>query len=262
MFEQCWFSGKRHFLAPTATYGHYWHRKIVETLSSRENSGCMALFLFSILSLLASCTLLAIFLLLLLQPFNLIKWHSALVLYLETELTKTLRFNCVFLVVLFWAYLTNFSSFYKFKAELACCQVSAIYLVNCHFLFMGLWCFITRDWSDQNASFYSILFPRLFSTIPPNFIRIRNVRAEPECRKVQMLVCNYFSYFYCAFSCNCVLLFLFAAAFVFPAAAVIAFFPTALSILCLSFTNSAQMLTAAIWLLIFNRNLLICDILV
>ena len=53
-----------------------------------------------------------------------------------------------------------------------------------------------------------ILFSRLFSTAPPNFIRIRNVRAELECRKVRMLVCNYFAYFYSAFSCNCALLFL------------------------------------------------------
>ena len=37
--------------------------------------------------------------------------------------------------------------------------------------------------------FGCILFPRLFSTTPPNFIRIRNLRAELECRTV--LECLY-----------------------------------------------------------------------
>ena len=129
-----------------------------------------------------------------------------------------LRSSCILLVLTLWAYSPNFSSFHKFKAKLACCQVSAIYLVNCHFPFLGLWCFITPLPSHQNASFWLRFIPRLFSTTPPNFIRIRNLRAELECRTVRMFLCNYFAYFHCAFICNCALYFVSAAAFGFPAA--------------------------------------------
>ena len=80
-----------------------------------------------------------------------------------------LRFNCILFVSLFWAYSPNFSSFHKFKAELACCQVSAIYLVNCHFPFLGLWCFVARDRSDQNASFWLHFIPKTFLYNPSKF---------------------------------------------------------------------------------------------
>ena len=101
--------------------------------------------------------------------------------------------------------------------------------------------------------FGCVLFSKLFLTTLPNFIRIRYVRAELECRKVRMLVCNYFAYFYCAFSCNCALLLLSAAAFRFPAAANF----LSLLIFVLLFFLFAQTFAACIWLLTFNCQLLI-----
>ena len=101
--------------------------------------------------------------------------------------------------------------------------------------------------------FDCILLPRLFSTTPPNFIRIRTVRAELECRTVRMLVYNYFAYFCCAFSCNCALLFLFAAAFGSPAAADYRFcVPLLLLLHCCATKQRAYF-----WLLAFNCQLLI-----
>ena len=128
---------------------------------AEKRDGAWHYFSLSNLSLLASCTLLVVSSLLYCCS-HLIKWHTARVLYLETEQTKMLRSNCILLVLLLWAYLPNFSSFRKFKAKLACCQVSAIYLVNCHFPFLGLWCSITPLPSHQNASFWLRFIPKTF----------------------------------------------------------------------------------------------------
>ena len=117
---------------------------------------------------------------------------------------------------------------------------------------MGLWCFVTRTGVTKTLCFDCVLFPRLFTTTPPNFIRIRDVRAELECRKVRMLVCNYFAYFYCSFSCNCALLFLSAAAFGFPAAVDYRF---CAPLLFLHSCSNRQ--RAYLWLLTFNFKLLI-----
>ena len=105
----------------------------------------------------------------------------------------------------------------------------------------------------KTLRFGCILFPRLFSTTPPIFIRIRDVRAELECRTVRMLVCNYFAYIYCAFSCNCAHLFLFAAAFGFPAAVDYRFCVS----LLLFLHSCANLQRAYFWLLTFNCQLLI-----
>ena len=162
-----------------------------------------------------------------------------------------LHSNCILLILFLWAYLPNFSSFHKFKAELACCQASAIYLVNCHFPFLELQCFVARDWSDQNASFWLHFIPKTFLYNSSKFHWIRDVRAELECQTVRVLVCNYFAYFHCAFSCNCAHLFFFICCSLWFSCC------SWLSILCLSLALTLYQQRVCIWHLTFNYQLLI-----
>ena len=99
-------------------------------------------------------------------------------------------------------------------------------------------------------NFGCILLLWLFSSSPPNFIRFWQVWAELRCREARMLVCNYFAYFHCAFSCSRAHLFYLLRPLVFLLQLIIDFPSGVINFVLALFL--AQLLAAADWLLTIN----------